>query len=104
MRHIPGGNQPCHLLHHFLPGKLVTEAGDLDDDSVAQPVPVNTAGMQSGVVTGGKPNSVEIDGRDYGLMPDVLIVDQKGVRRERTSLVSEQSVSTRPKGQGRQDR
>jgi hypothetical protein len=67
-------------------------SADLDDDYVAQPVPVNTAGMQSGIVTGGKPNTVEIDGRDYGLMPDVLIADQKGARRELTSLVSGREV------------
>lgn len=65
---------------------------DLDDDYVTQPIPVSTAGMQSGVVTGGKPNTVEIDGRDYGLMPDVLIVDQKGARREMTSLVPKREV------------
>jgi hypothetical protein len=70
-----------------------TYGADLDGDSdVAPPIPVNTAGMQSGVVTGGKPNSLEIDGRDYGLMPDVLIVDQKGVRRELTSLVTGREV------------
>ncbi len=63
-----------------------------DDDYLAQPVPVNTAGMQSGIVTGGAPNSVQISGRDYGLMPDILIVDQKGARRELTSLVPEREV------------
>jgi hypothetical protein len=63
-----------------------------DDDYVAQPIPVNTTGMQSGIVTGGAPNSVQISGRDYGLMPDVLIVDQKGARQELTSLVLEQEV------------
>lgn len=65
---------------------------DLGEDNVAQPIPVNTVGMQSGVVTGGKPNSVEISGRDYELMPDVLIVDQKGARRGLASLVSGREV------------
>ncbi|TKB88525.1 MAG: hypothetical protein E8D41_16150 [Nitrospira sp.] len=63
-----------------------------DDEYLAQPVPVNTAGMQSGIVTGGAPHSVQISGRDYGLMPDVLIVDQKGARQELTSLVLEREV------------
>lgn len=69
-----------------------TFGADLDDDYVAQPIPVNTAGMQPGIVTGGTPNSVEISGREYGLMPQVLIVDQTGTRRELTSLVPDQEV------------
>ena len=90
MCHILGCDEPCHILHRLIPGKWNVWRRFWDDDSVAQPIPVNTVGMQSGVVTGGKPNILEIDGRDYGLMPDVLIVDQKGVRRELTSLVTGQ--------------
>jgi hypothetical protein len=41
-----------------------------------QPLPSMTIGYQNGTITAIYENTLEIDGRSYGLMPDVVMLDE----------------------------
>jgi hypothetical protein len=43
-----------------------------------QPVPSMTVGYQNGTITAINENTLDIDGRTYGLMPDVVMLDEHG--------------------------
>ena len=43
-----------------------------------QPLPSMTIGYQNGTITAIYENTLDIDGRTYGLMPDVVMLDEHG--------------------------
>ena len=43
-----------------------------------QPLPSMTIGYQNGVITAIYEKTLDIDGRTYGLMPDVVMLDEHG--------------------------
>jgi len=43
-----------------------------------QPLPSMTVGYQNGAITAIYEKTLDIDGRTYGLMPDVVMLDQHG--------------------------
>ena len=43
-----------------------------------QPIPSMTVGYQTGTITAINENTLEIDGRTYGLMSDVVMLDEHG--------------------------
>ena len=49
----------------------VTQAED-------QPLPTMTVGYQNGTITAIYEKTLDIDGRTYGLMPDVVMLDEHG--------------------------
>jgi len=49
----------------------VTQADD-------QPLPTMTVGFQNGTITAIKEKTFDIDGRTYGVVPDVVMLDQHG--------------------------
>ena len=54
---------------------VVSVAVTLADD---QPLPSITIGYQSGAITSIYEKTLDIDGRTYGLMPDVVMLDEHG--------------------------
>jgi hypothetical protein len=43
-----------------------------------QPIPSITAGYQSGTITAIHENTLDIDGRAYSVVPDVIVLDEHG--------------------------
>lgn len=57
-----------------------------------QSVPAMAIGYQSGTITAVYEKTLDIDGRTYGLMPDVVIVDEEGNAMEPSSLMRNAAV------------
>jgi hypothetical protein len=63
---------------------LVSVGITLADD---QPLPTMTIGYQNGAITAIYEKTLDIDGRTYGLVPDVVMLDQHGRTMDPARLV-----------------
>lgn len=63
---------------------VVSVGVTLADD---QPLPSMTIGYQNGAITSIYEKTLDIDGRTYGLMPDVVILDERGRKMDPSDLV-----------------
>jgi hypothetical protein len=52
-----------------------------------QPLPLMTIGYQNGAITAIYEKTLDIDGRTYGLMPDVVMLDEYGRMMDPARLV-----------------